>query len=166
MVFCRLQADSELTELCINESVICKCKLHWLCCGLSCSIVCSEGHFKNDVDHLKQAIKRVKGMEEKTWCFYTICVSTKNKQKNSTSLPLHPADIFLAVYKTLNFGSTHICDHLKTSQWYSNNVLIVEYLISFHTHYISKGLNGLLIEGLWKCVIQLCNFSDKMWIIK
>lgn len=93
----------------------------------------------NDVDHLKQAIKRVKEMERKTWCFYSICISTKNKQKNSTSPRLHPADIFLAVYKTLNFGSTRICDHLKTSQWYSNNILIVEYFISFaYTLYIQE----------------------------
>lgn len=37
-------------------------------------------HFKDDVDHLKQAIKMVKGMEKKTWCFYSICISTKTKK--------------------------------------------------------------------------------------
>lgn len=102
----------------------------------------------------------VKGMEKKTWYFYSICISTKTKN-NSTSPPLHPVDIFLAVHKILNFGYTHFSDHLKTSQWYSNNVLIVEYFISLntHTHYMS--LNGSLIECLLKSVTQLCKFSDK-----
>lgn len=53
----------------------------------SAAAVGSEGHFKNDVDYLKQAIKMVKGMEKKAWCFYNICISTKNKQKSPPALP-------------------------------------------------------------------------------